>query len=168
MRMTEAGPISVKDGRTPQRSKQEKYGKEPTATGAEGASAAPQDGPTSSNRLMVMIVEDNEDAAESMALLVQSWGHEVLVAKDGRNALELLRDKRPEIVLIDIGLPSMNGYEVARRIRAMPEMAEVFLVALTGYGREQDRNAALQAGFNIHLVKPLEPDRLQTLLSSLR
>ena len=82
-------------------------------------------------------------------------------------ALELVSRFRPDIALIDIGLPSMDGYDLARRLREMPGMASVFLVAITGYAREEDKQASHEAGFNLHLVKPVEPSRLEKLIATL-
>ena len=115
----------------------------------------------------VLIVDDNRDMVEVVAALAQSWGHEVAVALDGPAALELASTFLPDIALIDIGLPQMNGYELARRLRELPGMARVPLIALTGYGRDEDRRAALAAGFNLHLVKPVPPVRLEQLLATL-
>jgi two-component system CheB/CheR fusion protein len=112
----------------------------------------------------VMIVDDNADAAETTALLARYWGHEVAVAHDGPAALELAQNFRPEHALIDIGLPGMNGYEVATRLR--DHYPEINLVAMTGYGRKEDRDAAFAAGFNTHLVKPADVDALQALLAA--
>jgi CheY-like chemotaxis protein len=115
-----------------------------------------------------LIVDDNQDAAESMAMLLQIWGHEVLCAYDGPSALEASATYRPQVVILDIGLPGMDGYEVASRLRESPAAANAVLIAITGYGREEDRIRSRQAGFDHHLVKPVGPDALQKLLSSLK
>ena len=114
----------------------------------------------------VLIVDDNPDVADSMALLARSWGHEVVVARNGPSALELADRFHPERVLVDIGLPGMDGYEVARRLRA--KWHDLYLVAMTGYGQAADREKALAAGFNKHLVKPGDADELQEVLAKER
>ena len=116
----------------------------------------------------VLIVDDNADTAATVAEFAKLLGHEVAIAPDGTAALELAGQFRPDIALIDIGLPQMNGYELARRLRDLPEMERVPLVAVTGYAREEDRQAALAAGFNLHLAKPIEPARLERLLTTLQ
>lgn len=113
----------------------------------------------------VLIVDDNRDAAETLADLARLWGHEVQTALDGPSALELVRAFRPQIVVLDIGMPGMDGYEVARQLRSMVELAPVSLIALTGYGQEDDCRRAREAGFEHHLTKPVDPDALQPLLA---
>jgi two-component system CheB/CheR fusion protein len=115
----------------------------------------------------VLLVEDNPDTAEGMRMLLDLLGHRVRAAQDGPSALEAARAIVPDVMLVDIGLPGMDGYEVARRVRADPALRHVILVALTGYGREEDRQRALSAGFNHHLVKPVNPDALQGLVAQL-
>lgn len=112
----------------------------------------------------VLIVDDNADAAEMMALLVRHWGHEVAMAKDGPSALELAQSFQPQQAVVDIGLPGMSGYELGRHLR--DEYQELYLVALTGYGRQEDREAAYAAGFNAHLVKPANLEELETILAN--
>jgi CheY-like chemotaxis protein len=114
----------------------------------------------------VLVVDDNVDAAESTALLLRFLGHEVQVAHDGPSALEAARQFRPEIVLLDIGLPGMSGYEVARALRARPEGRGVVLAAVTGYGQEEDRRQSREAGFDYHLTKPLAPGALTAFVAS--
>jgi CheY-like chemotaxis protein len=114
----------------------------------------------------VLIIDDNADSAELLAQLARSWGHEVTVAHDGPGALALAERFVPESALVDIGLPGMDGYEVARRFRAEPRYGDLYLVALTGYGREEDRNAAYAAGFDDHLVKPPAMEVLESLLAN--
>jgi two-component system CheB/CheR fusion protein len=113
----------------------------------------------------VLIVEDNADSAESMALLARSWGHKVEVAADGPAALILAKRFQPQAAVVDIGLPGMDGYALARRLRQSSKHRELYLVAMTGYGREEDRRAARAAGFDAHLVKPADMDELQELLA---
>ena len=115
----------------------------------------------------VLIVDDNSDTAEATSQLAVSWGHQVAVAHDGPDALEVARRFRPDIALIDIGLPEMNGYELARRLRELPGLETAQLVAITGYGREEDQRAAQEAGFNLHFTKPIDPIRLKRLLATL-
>jgi two-component system, chemotaxis family, CheB/CheR fusion protein len=115
----------------------------------------------------VMVVDDNSDTVESVAEIVRSWGHEVAVAQDGPSALELASTFRPDIALLDIGLPQMNGYELARRLREMRSMNRMLLVAISGYAGVEDRRRSHEAGFNLHLVKPINPLRLQNLLAHL-
>ncbi|MES1244278.1 MAG: ATP-binding protein [Acidobacteriota bacterium] len=114
----------------------------------------------------VLIVDDNRDAAESLALLLQFSGYDVQTVHDGLSALRAIDDYRPAVALLDIGMPGMDGYEVARRVREKPELQDIVLVALTGWGQEEDRRRSTQAGFDRHLVKPVDPEVLQGLLAS--
>ncbi|HEX6864370.1 MAG TPA: PAS domain S-box protein, partial [Thermoanaerobaculia bacterium] len=115
-----------------------------------------------------LLIEDNADAAETMGLLLELYGHEVRIAHDGREGLEMARDFLPEVVLCDIGLPyGLDGYEVARRMRQDPVLRGMSLVALTGYGQEEDQRLAREAGFNVHLTKPADPEKLERLLAEL-
>lgn len=115
----------------------------------------------------VLVVDDNADAANSVAELIRIWGHEVALAYDGFTGLEIARTFMPDIALLDIGLPSMSGYELAGELRQL-STSNLSLIALTGYGQEADREAAKEAGFNVHLVKPVEIRSLQTLLGTLQ
>jgi CheY-like chemotaxis protein len=109
-------------------------------------------------RCRVLVVDDSRDAATSLArLLVRHWNQEVRTAHDGHEALELAREFGPEMILLDIGLPGLDGYEVARRLRQREAHGETLLVALTGYGQDEDRRKSQEAGFDMHLVKPVEP-----------
>ena len=112
----------------------------------------------------ILLVDDNRDAAQALRLLLEADGHEVRVAGDGASGLELARSYRPEVVLLDIGLPKMDGYETARRIRSDPALESTILVAVTGYGQLHDRARASASGFHHHLVKPVEFSELQRLL----
>ncbi len=133
-----------------------------------GAPAPEEEGPSAVLVLRrVLVVDDNRDAAESLAMLLKLLGSEVHVAYDGPGALEALRTYRPSVVLLDIGMPGMDGHEVARRIRRQPELQDVTLIALTGWGQEEDRRRSQEAGFDYHLIKPVDVGALETLLSSL-
>jgi CheY-like chemotaxis protein len=116
--------------------------------------------------LRVLVVDDNVDAAESLALLMSELGHEVRTAHDGPSALEAALECRPNVVLLDIGLPGLDGYEVAKRMRQQPVLQNVVLVAMTGYGKESDRQRAQEAGFDHHLVKPAKLEKVQQILAS--
>src|SRR6185369_3180227 len=112
----------------------------------------------------VLVVDDNQDAAQSLAMLMSLDGHEVEAVFLPEQALQRVELRPPEVILLDIGLPGMDGYEVARRVRAMPGGQSIRLIALTGYGQAEDRRRALDAGFNEHLVKPVETEKLQQAL----
>jgi CheY-like chemotaxis protein len=116
----------------------------------------------------VVVVDDNQDAAESLETLLVLWGHQARSAQDGPSALALVAEFQPEIILLDIGLPGMDGYEVARQIRALPAGRNALIVAVTGYGRSSDRLQSQEAGFDHHLVKPVQPEVLQELIASAR
>ena len=118
-------------------------------------------------RRRVLIVDDNQDGAESLAILLQLGGHETHTAHDGQQAIEDAERLRPDIVLLDIGLPRLNGYEVCRRIREQPWGKELSMVAVTGWGQQEDRRRSQEAGFDTHIVKPVEPEALMDLLASL-
>jgi CheY-like chemotaxis protein len=120
--------------------------------------------PTPAQR--ILIVDDCPDAAGSLALLLGLWGYEVRVAHDGPAALESAYSFRPEAVLLDIGLPGMNGWEVARQIRRREGGGDILLVAVSGYGQEQDREHSRQVGCDFHLLKPIDPQELQRLLQA--
>ncbi|MDQ3216161.1 MAG: response regulator, partial [Pseudomonadota bacterium] len=113
----------------------------------------------------VLIADDNEDAAASLAMLLGMMGNETRTAPDGLAALGIGAKFSPEIVLLDIGMPKLNGYDAARRIREQHWGAGVVLVALTGLGQDEDRRRSHEAGFDFHLVKPVEPVALEKLLS---
>ncbi len=115
-------------------------------------------------RRRVLIVEDNRDAQEALQCLLELWGHEVLVADDGATGCQSAVTLRPDVALIDLGLPGLDGYEVARKVRASLGVASPLLIALTGYGAPEQRAQALAAGFDLHIVKPVEPERLAMLL----
>jgi CheY-like chemotaxis protein len=116
----------------------------------------------------LLVVDDNRDAAESMSMLLQMWGHDVVFAYDGPTALETAEQWQPEAVFLDIGLPGMDGYQVAERLRALPQAKGVVLIAITGYGQDDDRLRSRRAGIDHHLVKPVAPDALRSLIDSLQ
>jgi two-component system, chemotaxis family, CheB/CheR fusion protein len=126
----------------------------------------PEERPADGDACRVLIVDDNDDVAHSMAMLARSWGHEVAVARNGATALEIAERFQPQRALVDIGLPVMDGYEVARRLRAAPAHPDLYLVAMTGYGQAADREKALAAGFDRHLVKPGDPEELREILAN--
>jgi CheY-like chemotaxis protein len=125
--------------------------------------ATPAAGRTASG-VQVLIVEDNVDAAEALAIAVGLWGHEVRVAHDAESALALVERWEPDVVVSDLGLPRMDGHELARTLRRRPSRQAALLIALSGYGRSEDRRVSLEAGFDHHLVKPPDLDMLGTLL----
>jgi PAS domain S-box-containing protein len=127
--------------------------------------AAPGDNAQAPGALRVMVVDDNVDAAQMLAALLEVQGHAVCVEYDAKGALERARRERPEVLLLDIGLPDMDGYELARRLRNLPESAGATLVALTGYGQSQDRKEAEQAGFDHYLVKPADMEQVNDVLA---
>jgi two-component system CheB/CheR fusion protein len=131
-----------------------------------GETAAPRPVPPTgaSTGLRVLVVEDNRDAAETLAMVVELWGHEVRVTYDAMAALDAVEEWHPHVVLSDIGLPGMDGYELARRLRSRPGLGGAVLVALSGYGRDEDKRAALAAGFDHHVLKPPDLDTLSGLL----
>jgi CheY-like chemotaxis protein len=113
----------------------------------------------------VLVVDDNVDGADSVAALLQLEGAEVHVSYSGRAALDLGPSVRPAVMLLDLGMPGMNGYQVARAVRGEPWGRDVFLVAMTGWGQEEDRRRTREAGFDAHLVKPPRPRELLELLA---
>ncbi len=121
----------------------------------------------SSPRRRILVLDDNRDSAESLAMLLRLVGHDVRTVHDGRQALVVAEIYGPDLVLLDIGLPGMDGYEVARRLRAQPWIGQTKLVALTGFGGEEDRRQAQSAGLDHHLVKPVDLDALRELLAAL-
>jgi signal transduction histidine kinase len=119
---------------------------------------------TSERNLRVVVVDDSEDIRETMCALLSLWGHEVKTAGDGRAGLDLILEQTPDVAVVDIGLPELDGLEVARAVRASPRGQEVRLVAMTGFGQKQDRIRVVQAGFDTHLVKPARVEDLQAAL----
>jgi signal transduction histidine kinase/CheY-like chemotaxis protein len=123
------------------------------------------DRPEGPPRARILVADDNYDAAQSLALMLGMEGHEVRTASDGLEALRIAEEFRPQLVLLDIGMPKLDGYETARRLRQRPWSESTRLFALTGWGQEEDRERARQAGFDRHLVKPVDPDALSQLLN---
>jgi CheY-like chemotaxis protein len=138
----------------------------PRATITAGKRAPPGAPERPATKRRVLIADDNRDAADSLAILLRLDGHEVTVVHDGREALATLRALLPEVALLDIGMPELDGYEVARQVRAGSLGRAVTLIAVTGWGQEVDKARALAAGFNHHFTKPVEPQRLSELLRS--
>ena len=134
----------------------------------ETARAAGKDAAPELPRRRVLVVDDNQDAADSLALLLRLAGQDVRAAYDGPSALAHSQEFQPELVFLDIGMPGMDGYEVARRLRRHPGLENARLVALTGWGQEDDRRRSKEAGFDHHLVKPVEPTALEGLLAHLK
>ena len=114
----------------------------------------------------VMVVDDNRDAADTLSLVLRMSGHEVFVGHSGKDALELGPRERPDAVILDIGMPDMTGYDAARRIRREAWGRQVLLVAVTGWGQEDDKEKARAAGFDRHLTKPIDPDQLERMLTA--
>jgi two-component system CheB/CheR fusion protein len=135
---------------------------------AKGATKKPIRSTTLSPDLRILIVDDNRDVAESTAALLRLEGCEVHLAHDGEEALNVVHRLRPTAILLDIGLPKINGFEVAERIRAVPELQDILIVGVSGYGQEEHRLRSKQAGFDHHIVKPIEPGMLAALVASLR
>jgi CheY-like chemotaxis protein len=119
------------------------------------------------HNLRVLIVEDNLDAAEMLDLAVSSLGHVTRLAHDGATAVALAKRFAPDAIFLDIGLPVMNGYMVARTLRALPEFSHVYIAAITGWGQEEDRRKARDAGFDSHFTKPLSPAVLEDVLATI-
>ena len=119
---------------------------------------------TSGPPLLVLVVDDSQDCAESLALLVRFWGHEAVVTYDGAAALEAARVRTPDVVLLDIAMPKMDGYQLARRLRQIGGMEKALLVAVTGHGSEADVQRCKEAGIDRHFTKPADPEGLKQWL----
>jgi CheY-like chemotaxis protein len=124
--------------------------------------------PAASGQSKVLVVDDNRDAADTLAMLLSLSGFETQVAYTPTDALQRIEASRPDIAVLDIGLPEMDGYELARRLRRQQPPFAGKLIALTGYGQQQDVEKAMSAGFDAHLTKPVEPDTLLELIARLR
>jgi CheY-like chemotaxis protein len=115
----------------------------------------------------ILVVDDNHDSALSLAMMLSIMGHETRTAHDGESAVEAAETFLPEVILLDIGLPKLNGYEVAQRIRERPWGVSMFLIAVTGWGQDEDRQRSSEVGLNVHMVKPVEPSELEKLLATI-
>lgn len=114
--------------------------------------------------LHILIAEDRADCADSLALLLRLYGHDVEIARTGPAALERARSDEPDVVLLDLGLPGMSGYDVARRISDRRPKKTPLLIAVTGFGQDEDRRRSLEAGCDLHMVKPVDPEQLRVVL----
>ncbi|HZZ72465.1 MAG TPA: response regulator, partial [Pirellulales bacterium] len=121
--------------------------------------------PTARSNRRCLVVDDNQDSAASMALILRTLGEEVQVAYDGLEAVQIAREYQPGLILLDIGLPKLHGYEAGRQIRRLPGGDEIVLVAVTGWGQQNDRARSKEAGFDHHLVKPLEMATVRALVA---
>ena len=121
--------------------------------------------PNTLTTLRILVVEDSRDAADSLGLLFGLWGHEAVVVYDGPGALDAAAAHSPDVIFLDIGLPGMDGYEVARQLRRQPRLVKTLLVAITGYGRAADVQCCKEAGIDYHFLKPVDPDVLKQLLA---
>jgi len=135
----------------------------PTSTSGERASSAGAGQGQRGPPLRVLVVEDYEDGGESLALLLQLYGHEVEVARDGATAFRKAQERLPNVLLMDIGLPGEDGYAVAKRLRGLLPSKRL-LIAITGYGQQKDHQRSRDEGFDYHLVKPADPNELEGLL----
>jgi CheY-like chemotaxis protein/two-component sensor histidine kinase len=133
------------------------YSDEVDVRSATGASAQP-------SRRRILVADDNQDAADSLAMLLEAAGHEVATAHGGESALSIASTFQPAVALLDIGMPDLDGYEVAKRLRTAPWGRSMYLIAITGWGQEEDKRRALGAGFDFHLTKPIELHQLEALL----
>jgi PAS domain S-box-containing protein len=139
----------------------------PASRTSESKISIPSSETAVSPRLHILVVDDNVDAADTVAMLLQSHGHDAYTAYDGTAALEATSAYRPDAVLLDIGLPKLNGYQVAKRIRQNPALARTILIAMTGYGQTQDQKRSREAGFDAHLVKPVDFSSVERVLAEL-
>jgi CheY-like chemotaxis protein len=159
------GSLPVTFMAKPERKSEEHSENEPKRQNGseETAAGVPTPAP---HPVRVLVVDDNADGLATLQVLFTMMGHQVFTARNGGEALQTAMDQRPDVVFLDIGLPVLNGYQVAERIRATPELKETVLVALTGYGLEEDRKRSRQAGFDYHVVKPGDPQQFRQLLSA--
>jgi len=115
----------------------------------------------------ILVADDDQDSAESLAMLFQMMGHDVRAAREGLEAIRIAEEFRPDLILLDIGMPNLNGYETCRRIREQVWGRAMVIAALTGWARDEDRDRSQQAGFDRHFVKPVDPTALEELLAGL-
>lgn len=139
----------------------------PTAAATPARGAMVGHALESGRRLLVLVVEDSFDAAESFIMLLQLRGHDTRVAYTGPAALEVASSFAADVAFVDIGLPGLDGYEVARHLRALPAYQPAVLIALSGYGQEEDKRRAQTAGFDHHLTKPVDPGAIDRLLNEI-
>ncbi len=118
------------------------------------------------DELRILVVEDQHDTADSTGLLLQFWGYKPTVVYDGKKAIDVAPTLCPDVVFLDIGLPDVNGYEVALRLRGMPELTKTLLVAITGYGRPADIQRCKEVGIDLHFLKPADPEEIKNVLES--
>ena len=114
--------------------------------------------------LRILIAEDRKDCADSLAMLLRLYGHTVMIAQNGPNTLEMVQAHQPDVLLLDIGLPGMDGYAVANHLKDYKRTKTPLIIAVTGFGREEDRRHAQEAGIDLHMVKPLDPEQLRIVL----
>ena len=122
---------------------------------------------SATRRFKILVVDDNHDSALSLAMMLSIMGHDTRTAHDGESAVATAEAFLPDVVLLDIGLPKLNGYEVAQRIRKTSWGATMYLIAVTGWGQDEDRQRSSEVGLNLHMVKPVEPSALEKLLETL-
>jgi CheY-like chemotaxis protein len=134
--------------------------------GAQEAQGALEPQPREPRQLRILIADDNADGAASLAMLLQAEGHVVLTAPDGRRAVDLAELFRPEVILMDVAMPHVDGLEATRQIRARPWGVDVRIVALTAWGQEAERRRTQEAGMDFHLVKPVDPQALAGVLAA--
>src|SRR5262249_1944243 len=133
------------------------------AAEAERSPPVPPAAPLAGRRILV--VDDNSDAANSLSTLLKLMGNQVQTAYDGPGALKIAAEQKPEVILVDISMPVMNGYEVVQRLRQIPDLEKSLVVALTGYGAESDVRRSRESGFDAHLLKPVDIERLQSIVN---
>lgn len=127
----------------------------------------PPTGTQAPQRFRILVVDDNHDSALSLAMMLSIMGHDTRTAHDGESAVATAEAFLPDVVLLDIGLPKLNGYEVAQRIRGAQWGATMYLIAVTGWGQDEDRQRSTEVGLDLHMVKPVEPAALERLLTEL-
>lgn len=120
--------------------------------------------PTGPSGLRVLVVEDDPDTADSMAMLLNLYAYDVQIARDGKTALRAVAENEPDVVLLDIGLPKLDGWQLAKEIHGQSRNKRPFLIAISGFGRESDQMRSHEAGIDLHLVKPVEPEMLHQVL----
>jgi CheY-like chemotaxis protein len=123
--------------------------------------------PTTARRFKILVVDDNHDSALSLAMMLSIMGHDTRTAHDGESAVSTAETFLPDVILLDIGLPKLNGYEVAQRIRETAWGTAMYLIAVTGWGQDEDRQRSSEVGLNLHMVKPVEPSALEKVLATL-